>query len=68
MYRGKMNLANRSLCLSLGVIVTELYAPSKSARMHYPGTGRNEADAATKFRTVLVGSQTMDVCQGSFGG
>ena len=60
-----MNLANRSLTLRLDVIVVELYAPSKSARMGYPGAGRNDADAVTKFRPALVGIQPQCVCQGS---
>ena len=63
-----MNLANRSLGLSVGVIELELYSPYNSARMRYAGTGRNEADAAMKFRTALVGSQTLHVRQDACGG
>ena len=63
-----MNLANQSLGLSLGIIIAEFYAPLKSTCMHYSSMGRNEVDAAAKFCTVLATSQTLEVCQGSYGG
>jgi len=63
-----MNLANQSLGLSLSIIITELYAPSKYPCMCYPSTGRNEVDVVTEFHMALAGSQTLNVCQDSYGG
>ena len=62
-----MSIANRSF-LSQGIIHTELYDPSKRPRMRYPSMGRYLVDAATQLRTKFIGTQTLNVCQTSYGG